>query len=217
MLVLLKGDCPVLATAGPWDRLLARLHARRLDGDLAAGVSPDVGVALALRARRLVSMQNRRDLARTVQRLLAAAMDPHAAARLPIPVCRHRVRGCTAELDQLIRRLLAPGPVSPQGVAKATALFTDATSPLYHWASRSDLRARIRAAVDALNPAWSPEAWTPPAAAGPPAGRRSLAGGVDPGPAWLVSGAAGGTSQPWAGTRARPAGWWRPMNRRRQR
>jgi hypothetical protein len=43
-------------------------------------------------------------------------------------------------------------PCPRPGVAQATALLTDATSPLYYWASRDDLRARILAVIDALTP-----------------------------------------------------------------
>src|SRR5260221_379265 len=51
MLVLLdEADCPVARPVRPWDRLLARLRASRLDRDLADRASPDATVALALRA-----------------------------------------------------------------------------------------------------------------------------------------------------------------------
>src|SRR6266480_1655264 len=73
MLVLLRDDCPVPADVRPRDRLLVRLRASRLDSDLASGASPDATVALSLRARALVRMPARRDLARSAQRILAAA------------------------------------------------------------------------------------------------------------------------------------------------
>ena len=152
MLVLLQDGCPVPADVRPWDRLLTRLRAARLDGDLAAGASPDATVGLSLRARMLVRMQARRRLARAVQRVLAEAALGPAADRLPVPVCRDRIEGCSAELLDLTRRLLATGPVSAQGVAQAKALLTNASSPIYHRASRDDLRARFLAAADALTP-----------------------------------------------------------------
>jgi hypothetical protein len=73
MLVLLLDDCPVPVDVRSRDRLLARIRAFRLDAALAAGASPDATVALALRARLLVRMPVRRDLARTARRILAAA------------------------------------------------------------------------------------------------------------------------------------------------
>jgi len=152
MLVLLQDGCPVPADVRPRDRLLVRLRASRIDGDLAAGESPDATVALSLRARMLVRMQTRRDLARSAQRVLAAAAHAPEAGHLPVPVCRDRIQDCSAEIGDLIRRLLAAGPVSAQGVAQARALLADATSPVYHRASPDDLRARVRAAADALSP-----------------------------------------------------------------
>jgi len=152
MLVLLQDGCPVPADVRPWDRLLVRLRAARLDGDLAAGASPDATVGLSLRARMLVRMQARRRLARAVQRVLAEAALGPAADRLPVPVCRDRIEGCSAELLDLTRRLLAAGPVSAQGVAQARALLTSASSPIYHRANHDDLRARVLAAADALAP-----------------------------------------------------------------
>jgi hypothetical protein len=146
MLVLLQDGCPVPADVRLWDRLLTRLRAARLDGDLAAGASPDATVGLSLRARMLVRMPARRQLV-----LAEAALGP-AADRLPVPVCRDRIEDCSAELLDLIRRLLAAGPVSAQGVAQARALLTNASSPVYHRASRDDLRARVLAAADALTP-----------------------------------------------------------------
>src|SRR5215510_15113068 len=144
MLVLLQDGCPVPTDVRLWDRLLVWLRAASLDGDLAAGASPDATVALSLRARRLVRTAARRVLAE-------AALGP-AADRRPVPVCRDRIEDCSAELLDLIRRLLAAGPVSAQGVAQARALLLNASSPIYHRASRDDLRARVLAAADALTP-----------------------------------------------------------------
>jgi hypothetical protein len=151
MLLLMEDDCPVEAAVRPRDRLMARMHAFRLDHDLAAGASPDASVALALRAQSLVRISVRRDLARTAQRVVAAAHTP--AAGLPVRICRDRIQDCTDELGYLARRLLTDGPVSAKGVAQARTLLTDATSPIYHRASPDDLRVRVLAAADALSPA----------------------------------------------------------------
>jgi len=152
MLVLLRDDCPVPVAVRPRDRLLAWLHAPRLDTALAAGASPDATVGLALRARTLVQDRARRGLAQAARRVLAEAEQP-PAGHIPVPVCRDRVQDCAQELKDLIRRLLAPGPVSAQGIAQASALLTDATSPVYHRANHDDLRAGVLAAAHALDPA----------------------------------------------------------------
>jgi hypothetical protein len=153
--ILLLDDgsgCPVATRARVWDRLWARLAARRLDADLAAGASPDASVRLALRARTLVRTSVRRDLARSTQRVLAAAVRPSAGPRLPIPVCRDRVRDASGELAELITCLLTPGPVPARGVAKVSVLLGDASGPLYHRGSAQDLRATVRETAEALSP-----------------------------------------------------------------
>lgn len=152
-LLLDEGDgCPIVRAVHPWDRFVARLRAHRLDSDLAAGASPDSTVALALRAQRLVRISARRDLARRTQRVLAVAMQAPRSGLMSVPVCQDRVRDCSAEFSELIRCLLAACPVPARGVAKASVLLADASGPLYHRASANDLRARVRAAADALRP-----------------------------------------------------------------
>jgi hypothetical protein len=150
MLIVLDDgtSAPVACTAGVWQRLSARILADRLDSELASGASPDARLGLALRARVLVGSKYRRDMAATAQRILETT----AGRSLPVPVCRSRVRASSAELADLIARLLAPGPVSAQGVAQARTLLTDARGPIFDPGCRSDLRARVRAAVDALDP-----------------------------------------------------------------
>ena len=154
MLVLLDDDgCPVACAAHPWDRLLVHLRAFRLDSDLAAGASPEASVPLALRAQMLVRTRHRRDLARSARRVLAMAAQPSFSRRPQVPVCRDRVLDSSDEFAELIRRLLAAGPVPAQGVAKAGVLLADAGGPLYHRANHDDLRARVRDAADALSAA----------------------------------------------------------------
>jgi hypothetical protein len=150
LLLLDESGCPVASAVRPWDRARVRLRAASLDRALAAGASPDASVALALRAQMLVRARYRRDLARSANRVLATAMQPSFGARLPVPVCRDRVRDCSAEFGELIRRLGAAGPVPVKGVARASVLLSDAGGPLYRPASPGDLRTRVRAATDAL-------------------------------------------------------------------
>jgi hypothetical protein len=200
MLVLLEeADCPVATSPSPWDRLMARVQASRLDSDLAGGASPDATAALALRAQSLISPRTRREMAKGAQRLLATAMQAPAnggsreaaadrlrvpaaarlrvpaaarlrvpatarlrvpaaarlrlpAARPTVPICGDRVRESAEEFGALIRRLLADAPVAARGVALASALLSDGSGPIYHRANADDVRARVREAVDALDP-----------------------------------------------------------------
>ena len=156
MLVLLEEEgSPVACAVRPWDRVLIRLRAFRLDHELAAGASPEASFALALRAQMLVRTRHRRDLAASADRVLAMAMQPSLPSRPRVPVCRDRVRDCCEEFEDLIRRLRAPGPVPARGMAKVRVLLTDAGGPLYHRANAGDLRAQVRDAADALTAAWA--------------------------------------------------------------
>jgi hypothetical protein len=159
LLLLDEAGCPIARPARPWDRLVVRVRASRLDSDLAGGASPDATVALALRAQMLVRARTRRDVALGAQQILATATQVPAAGRAQVPaagrprvpVCRDRVRDSSEELGDLIRRLLAGGPVAARGVALASVLLSDGSGPLYHRASADDVRARVREAVDALD------------------------------------------------------------------
>ena len=72
----------------PWHRVLARARAARLDRELAGGVSPEASATLAARALRLTSPGFRRDLAASLQRILAAAGEPPAITRSPAAAAR---------------------------------------------------------------------------------------------------------------------------------
>jgi hypothetical protein len=165
MHVLLEDDLGrlTLRRLRPWDRIMARCLAARLDRELARGARPETNVGLAARAVRLTSMRCRRDLARSLQRILAAvlpassrrgptAADPPArVARHPhIPVRRDRISRSASELAELAARLIQPGPVPARGVAMVCQLLTDGGGPLYRKACRDDLAAIVEQATQAL-------------------------------------------------------------------
>jgi hypothetical protein len=137
----------ILRRLRPWHRVLARCAATRLDRQLAAGASPESSASLAVRAVQLTSMTFRRDLATSVQRILAAAGDPPAvmpsrAAAAPaprLPLSRAQISQLAGPLASLADYLAAPGPVPVQGVAMASQLLADGTSPLYHPVRGDDL------------------------------------------------------------------------------
>ena len=130
MLVLLQDGCPVPTDVRLWDRLLVWLRAASLDGDLAAGASPDATVALSLRARRLVRTAARRGLARAAQRVLAEAALGPAADRRPVPVCRDRIEDCSAELLDLIRPFFPSRPAFMAVDGATTARSSMSPHPL---------------------------------------------------------------------------------------
>jgi hypothetical protein len=120
-------------------RLAARLRAGALDRALATGVSPEAEPALALRARRLSDLAQRRSIADGLRNLVAEVLPDRAV-----------LGAARAELEQLADALAKPGPVSVRGVAQARILLTDGTGPLYNPRSEASLRARALSAVDSL-------------------------------------------------------------------
>ena len=158
--VLLRDDLGrlTLRRLWPWHRLLVRCTAARLDRELAAGASPESSASLAARAMQLTSMNFRRDLATSVQRILAAAGEsatvlPSAAGAVPpprLPLCRPRISLSAVPLAKLADYLAAPGPLPVQGVAMVSQLLADGTGPLYREACGDDLGDIIKNATWAL-------------------------------------------------------------------
>jgi len=144
----------------PWERVLARSQAARLDLELAEGASPEANASLAARAARLTSTEFRRHLAVSLRRILAAAGEPAlaAAARAPlgaarpirVPVPTTRISQSAPLLAELASRLLEPGPVPARGVAMVARLLADGTGPLYREAAHDDLGAMAERAASAL-------------------------------------------------------------------
>ena len=143
----------------PWHRMLARAAAARLDRELAAGTSPETSATLAARATALTSTKARRDIAASVQRILAATGQPPAAPPAPaaavrparLPLNRARISGSAVTLATLADTLAAPGPVPVQGVAMVSQLLADGTGPLYRQADGDDLGHIIQNATRALS------------------------------------------------------------------
>ena len=154
MLVLLEAEASGFSArhVGLRPRLVNRFRAPRLDRTLAEGRSPEATVDLALRAQTLVRISVRRDLAKSVQRIVDLSTRPTPSTRLSVPVCRDRVAEAEKELHGLIEGLLTPGPVSARGVARVSVFLSDGRGPLYHRGNPDDLRSRIEELVDALNP-----------------------------------------------------------------
>ena len=152
----------------PWHRMLARSRAARLDRELAGGASPETSTRLAARAMALTSMEFRRGLAASLQRILAAAGEPVTVrpqratgqaslsatdppARPPrIPLHVARISQSAPRLAALAGQLVEPGPVPVRGVAMVSQLLADGAGPLYREASRDDLGALIERAARAL-------------------------------------------------------------------
>src|SRR5579864_302455 len=95
----------------PWQRILARSAAARLDSALARGAPPEASVSLAARAARLTSTPFRRDLAASLRRILLAAGEPGEPGLpgLPgLPVAARSPFGAARP----VRVPLRPAPIS---------------------------------------------------------------------------------------------------------
>jgi hypothetical protein len=152
----LPGTGPVPRNPGLWDRVMAHTKAFTLDRDLARGASPDGTVRLALRARRLTGMRERRSLARAIRHFVGQADHPVGKRWPPVPVCWDRVRASAAEFEFLADRLARQEPVSARGVAQVSLLLHDGGGPLYWDGSTDALAARVHQAVTALD---TPGTW----------------------------------------------------------
>jgi hypothetical protein len=153
-------ESPVLRPRRLGDGILARVFGASLDTLLAAGCAPESSRLLAARARQLVSLQERRSLARSFEHLLRVAQRaPHSrctgslAAAAAVPIRADRIVAAEPAIRDLISRLSAPLPVPARGVAMARLLLSDATGPVYSRRSRADLTAEVEAAAAQLDPA----------------------------------------------------------------
>ncbi len=135
------------------DRLAARWHPRRLDRALADGTPPEASPALALRARELTELSQRRSIAGALRRVLRESREGARTSYGRVVPDRARVAAAGDELSLLADALDGPGPVAAPGVAQAWILLTDGTGPLYNSRSRTSLCARAARAATELR-AW---------------------------------------------------------------
>jgi hypothetical protein len=134
------------------ERLAARGRWRVLDAELARGVAPEAGAALALRAHALGEPGMRNLLARGVQRVLDDARSLREPSRSRVPVCNAEVLAAADELDELAMRLRGPGLLASCGLARVHLLLSDGRSPLYFRGAPGELRATVYRALEALEP-----------------------------------------------------------------
>lgn len=131
------------------DRVRARLRPRQLDRALASGVPVELTPALALRARRLTALSDRRAKAATYRRVLREASEEVSRSYVRITPHRERVVAASSALSRLAEALAQPGPVAARGAAEASLLLTDGTGPLYNSANQASLeRHALRALTD---------------------------------------------------------------------
>jgi hypothetical protein len=123
------------ASAAATSRLLRlRVYLTRgsLDRQIARGVALADTPALTLRAHQLAAESARRSLAADLRHVVSYA--ERVESRTPLSAVMlepARVRAGRGAILRLAERLEQDAPVSPQGVALARVLLTDAASPLF--------------------------------------------------------------------------------------
>lgn len=141
----------VIRRVGMRDRLIARMRAVSLDGELAAGADPDSRALLTLRAHRLLRPGVRKRLSRGLQRLIDLAhRPPRAATHIALP--SQQILAVAPVIEQLAERLGGNGPLDVRGVALTQLLLTDPASPLFQRPSADAIGAALDEALQALTP-----------------------------------------------------------------
>jgi hypothetical protein len=133
-------------------QILSRALGAGLDGQLAAGRSPESARLLAVRAADIVRLPRREALARYWERALRVARDPYRAPAGASPLCRDRVLNAEAGIGELARLLRVSLPVRARGVAMARVLLTNGGGPLYSSRASASLDDSLRAAIMWLDP-----------------------------------------------------------------
>jgi len=113
-------------------RLRVHLHRERLDRQIARGLAPEAFHDRALRATQLAGMPTRRQVARSLRRLVTHAELPAGGLLTSaVPVCRRSVLPWREAILGLADRLEQPVALDPCGVARALVLITDGGGPFY--------------------------------------------------------------------------------------
>lgn len=128
----------------------AGLRRSSLDGSLAAGADPCDSLALAYRAARLTSDNNREKLAASIDGVLAAATRSALALTSAVEPHRDEVVAAGTRLVQIEELLRSRAPVYSQGVAMLQQLLRDGGSPLYLPSRRGALNHRLDEIIAAL-------------------------------------------------------------------
>lgn len=123
-----------------------------LDRELALGVSPQTSEALAVRARRITGHRSRANVARGLIRALFSAEDAAPGFTAAERAHHREVLAARAVIAALERRLRAPEPVAPRGMAMLHVLLTRGTGPLNQPGEPGALGDQLRAAAAALQP-----------------------------------------------------------------
>ena len=111
------------------DRVIARMLARSLDRELAAGVSAWVSGAHAARSGQLTTDRTRHAVANDLDRLIRQAAAPASRLQITAVPCRGQVRQATDMMRAIAARLRSADPLDPRGIARLRTLLCDQAGP----------------------------------------------------------------------------------------
>lgn len=132
------------------DHLLARLHASRLDRDLANGIASWQSPAHAARSLQLTTGRKRVSLAKGVESLIEMAEEPRRLYLLTpvIQPSRRQVRDAKPLIRAIAARMRDGEPLDARSAAALRLLLTDGTGPCYGPA----LPGALKAALETVTP-----------------------------------------------------------------
>jgi RecJ-like exonuclease len=119
-----------------------RLHAHRLDAEIADGADPMATGERAARAAQLLQPRMRHALAAGLRRAVLDARRTACVRSSAVHVARSAVCACASSLLELAAELGDAG-VHPRGIALTRLLLSDGTGPLYCARTEEELRAAV--------------------------------------------------------------------------
>jgi len=132
------------------DRLIARMLAPWLDGELARGVATSLSEAHAARASQLCGQRTRFAVARSLKRLIDRAEHPRRAPFNPaVPPCPE-VRAAMPLILSIHTRLQSEESLDAQAIARLKTLLSDRNGPCYKATEPGALAAELEGILDAL-------------------------------------------------------------------
>jgi hypothetical protein len=132
------------------DRLIARMLAPWLDGELARGSQATLSEAHAARAQQLVGKRTRQSVARRLDRLIDRAETPRRACLSPVVPPYAEVQEAMPLIRSIRARLHSEQPLDPHAIARLKMLLSDRNGPCYKATEPGALAAALQQVVVAL-------------------------------------------------------------------
>ncbi len=133
------------------DRLIARMLAPWLDGELARGLGTSLSEAHAARAEQLTTKHTRRAMAVSLDRLVDRAENPRRGfLTWVVQPCPEQVLEAVPLIVSIRSRLRSTEPLNAAAVARLKKLLSDRAGPCYVRCEPNALTAALRYVSEAL-------------------------------------------------------------------